>query len=264
MPRSRTRQDSAPRRGRAPLRHNLDLSTYLDELAEIRAEAQRSLGTAGERALKTLDRFLGDLARALGMPDDRPGMGDSLRHLERQPGLAQAIATEGERYRDTRNALAHNPDLMLRPEAALRVIAGVEHVIRMAAETAFDLARHRVVMVSASEPLSLARDRMLARGYNQLVVVDDRGGVIDLLTERDLVVADARHGHDHAAELPVADVITARGQRAVALLPLGASVTEAVDALRDERAGAVVLTEHGRFGEQPRGIVTRSDVLQLL
>ena len=112
----------------------LELSAYLDELTEIRVEAQQNLGSAGERALKTLDRFLSDLARSLGMQDERPGMGDSLRYLERRSGIARAIAGEADRYRDTRNALAHNPDLMLRPEAALRVIDGVERVVRMAAE----------------------------------------------------------------------------------------------------------------------------------
>jgi CBS domain-containing protein len=266
MPRQRSdnRPAHPPRHEQpAPLSHDLDLSSYLDELTEIRAEAQQHLGAAGERALKTLDRFLGDLARALGMQDERPGMGDSLRHLEHQSGTARAIAAEADRYRDTRNALAHNPELMLRPEAATRVIAGVERVIRMAAETGFDLARHRVVMVAASEPLAVARDRMLARGYNQLVVVDDRGGLLDLLTERDLVVSDARDGHGGAA-VSVAAVIAERGHPAVAVLPVSASVAEAVDALRDERVGAVVLTERGRLGEPPRGIVTRSDVLQLL
>jgi CBS domain-containing protein len=266
MPRQRldNRPASSRQLGRStPVRHDLDLSSYLDELTEIRSEAQQNLGAAGERALKTLDRFLGDLARALGMPDERPGMGDSLRHLEHQPGTARAIAAEADRYRDTRNALAHNPDLMLRPEAATRVIAGVERVIRMAAETVFDLARHRVVMVAASEPLTVARDRMLSRDYNQLVVVDDRGGLLDLLTERDLVVSDAPDGHG-GAMVSVADVITERGHAAVAVLPVSASVAEAVDALRDERVGAVVLTERGGLGEPPRGIVTRSDVLQLL
>src|SRR4029079_98437 len=111
MPRQRldNRPASSRQLGRStPVRHDLDLSSYLDELTEIRSEAQQNLGVAGERALKTLDRFLGDLARALGMQDERPGMGDSLRHLEHQSGTARAIGAEADRYRDTRNALAHN------------------------------------------------------------------------------------------------------------------------------------------------------------
>ena len=114
-------------------------------------------------------------------------------------------------------------------------------------------------MVAASEALTTARSRMLARGFNQLVVVDDHGGLRDILTERDLVLADA-NGGDATVEQAIAE----RGHLSVAPLPVDVTVEEAIDALRDERVGAVVLTDRGRLGEAPRGILTRSDVLQLL
>lgn len=244
---------------------SLDLGEYLDELAEIRVEARGNLAGAGERSLKTLDRFLATVARGYGMYDERPSMSDSLRYLSRVGGTAAAIARQADRYRDTRNALAHNPDITLRPEAANRIIEGVESIVRMAAGVADEIAHRRVVCVGTGEAAVDARDRMLSHGYNQLVVVDDSGGVIDLLTERDLVAAEARSDLDGDGNaMTVADVIGLRDYRSACILPHDASIDAVVDALRDDRIGAVVVTATGQSGEHPQGIITRGDVLKLL
>ena len=245
------------------LRHGLDLVDYLDELAEVRVEARENLAAAGERALKVLDRFLANLASAVGSDEERASMGDSIRFLQRQSGIAQEIGVQAERFRDTRNAVFHNPDIMLRPEAATRIIDGVEAIVRMAAEGVGDLARRPIATAEASEPLATARDRMLDKRYDQLVVVDDRGGVIDLLTERDIVVAEAQGDIDDPEHLlTVAEAIAARGYPAVAVVPRSSSADEAIDALRDERIAAVVITEAGVLGQRPVGIITRGDVLK--
>ncbi|MDQ4044035.1 MAG: CBS domain-containing protein [Chloroflexota bacterium] len=236
---------------------------YLDELAEVRTDAQENLAAAGEHALKVLDRFLANLAHAIGMDDERASMGDSIRFLERGSGVAREIGVQAERFRDTRNALFHNPDIMLRPEAATRIIDGVEAIVRMAAEGIGDLARRRIVTANVNEPLADARDRMLAHRYDQLVVVDERGGVVDLLTERDIVVAESQGDIDDPAhETTVADAIASRGYLAVTVLPRTSSADEAVDALRDERIAAIVITEHGTLGQHAMGIITRGDVLK--
>lgn len=245
------------------MEHRLNLVEYLDELVEARAEAENDLSAAGERALKVLDGFLGDLAHALGMEDSRASMGDSIRHLEGLTGTPSEIASQAERFRDTRNAVFHNPDIMLRPEAAQRIIDGVEKIVRMAAEGARDMARSRVVTTSETEPVSEARDRMLDHGYKQLIVVDQRGGVIDLLTERDIIVLEAASDIDDS-DLTVGEAIAQRGYPATVLLPAGSAAQEAINALRDERIRAVVLTEHGKQGERPLGIITRGDVLKAL
>jgi len=245
------------------MEHRLNLVEYIDELVEVRGAAEEDLAAAGERALKVLDGFLSDLAHALGMEDSRASMGDSIRYLEGRHGTAREIALQAERYRDTRNALFHNPDIMLRPEAAQRIIDGVEAIVRMAAEGARDMARSRVVTAEATEPVADARDRMLDHGYNQLIVVDQRGGVIDLLTERDIVVLEAEANID-GSDLTVEEAITRRGHSAVAVLPTGSAAQEAVHALRDEQVNAVVLTENGKLGERPLGIITRGDVLKSL
>jgi CBS domain-containing protein len=261
----RRRQDSEREETRVAIRHGLNLGDYLDELAEVRAESTTSLATAGERALKTLDRYLVDLAHALGMEEQRISMGDALRFLSRLPGTPMHIAAQADIYRETRNALAHNPDLMLRPEAAPRVIDGVEGIVRMASDTVHDLARRQIVTVRPDERAVDARDRMLGHGYNQLVVVNEGGGLVDLLTERDLVAAEARVDLDgNGASLTVAEAIAERGRPAVAMMSPHGSVAEAVEALRDERVGAVVITARGRLGEKPLGILTRGDVLKLL
>lgn len=247
------------------MQHGLDLVDYLDELADVRAQAGQDLAGAGERALKVLDRFLANLAHALGMPEDRVSMGDSIRFLDQLPGVPHDIAVMAERYRETRNAVVHIPDVMLRPEAATRIIEGVEVLVRMAAEGARDLSRGRIVTAITSEPLADARDRLLERRYDQLVVVDERGGVVDLLTDRDVVLIEARGDIDgDDAAMTVADAIALRGYSAIALLAKDSSAGEAVDALQDERTSAVVLTEHGRAGEKPLGIITRGDILKAL
>lgn len=258
------------RRGRrlwseGQVHHGLDLADYLDEMAELRGEAREDLVGAGEHALKVLDRFLANLASALGMTIERPGMNDSIRFLERSGNGPRQIAVHAERLRDTRNSLAHNPDLTLRPEAATRIIDAVETIIRMAAEGARDLAHGRIVTALDSEPLDDARGRLLAHRYDQLVVVDERGGVLDLLTDRDFVLVEAsQDGQDADAAFTVADAIALRGHPAVALLPVKGTTAEAVVALQDERIGAVVLTEHGTVGQRPLGIITRKDLLKTM
>lgn len=247
-----------------PFRHGLDLSSYLDELADIRGDSATNLVGAGEQALKALDRFLANLANDLGMDNDRAGLGDSIHYLQRsQMPEAREIATQAERYRDTRNALAHNPDVTLRPEAATRIIEGVEAIIRMAATGIAELSRRSIVTARTDEPLAEARDRMIAHHYAQLVVVDDNGKLIDLLTDRDIVVAEARDDIDgDGIELTVGATIGGRGYRAAGVLSRHSAASEAIDLLRDERVGAVVITENGKVGETPLGIITRGDVLK--
>ena len=247
-----------------PLRHNLDLSAYLDELADIRNESGTNLAGAGEQALKALDRFLASLASNLGMNDERASLGDSIRYLERSPMQdAREIAARAERYRDTRNALAHNPDIMLRPEAATRIIDGVEEIVRLAAIGIAEISHRAIVTTRADEPLAEARDRMLHHHYGQLVVVDSRGRLVDLLTDRDIVVAEAREDIDGDGQrLTVGEAIGLRGYRAAGVLSRHSAASEAIDLLRDERVAAVVITENGTIGEVPLGIITRGDVLK--
>jgi CBS domain-containing protein len=245
--------------------HGLDLADYLDEMADVRVDSQEDLAHAGERALKVLDRFLSNLASAIGLAAERPSMGDSIRYLEHVPGVPRQIAVQAERFRETRNALAHNPDITLRPEAATRIIDGVETIIRMAAVRVRDLARGGVVTAVESESIDDARDRLLAHHYDQLVVVNASGGLVDLLTDRDIVLVEASDDENEIDAIPiVADAIALRGHPAVAMLPVGATTAEAVAALHDERLGAVVLTEHGLLGEPPLGIITRKDLMKMM
>lgn len=247
-----------------PLRHTLDLSVYLDELADIRRDAESDLAAAGEHALKALDRFLANLASNLGMDNDRASLGDSIHYLERSPiPDAREIASVAERYRDTRNALAHNPDVTLRPEAATRIIDGVEEIVRLAATGIDEVSRRQIVTARTNEPLAEARDRMLDHHYDQLVVVDDKGKLVDLLTDRDIVVAESREDIDADGNgLTVGEAIGQRDYQAAGVLSRRSAASEAIDLLRDERIAAVVVTENGKLGEAPLGIITRGDVLK--
>jgi len=247
-----------------PFAPGLDLESYVGELEGIRSHSQQDLCSAGEQALKTLDLFLSNLAAILGFENERPGMHDSIQYLERLGGRAQSIAAQAERYRATRNALAHNPDLTLRPEAAIRIIESVEKIIRSAAQTAFEMARHPVASVSASTSASAARDRMLARRFPQLAVVDDHGKLVDLLSYRDIVAAEARREIDGNPSPPtVRQVIETRDHLAVAPVARDWGIRRVSEALADDNVVAAVVTENGRVGETPLGIITRGDILKL-
>ena len=246
-----------------PFAPGLDLDSYIGNLDEIRERSVSDLCGAGEQALKTLDLFLSNLAALHGYENERPGMHDSIQYLERLGGRAQSISAQAERYRATRNAIAHNPDLTLRPEAALRIIDGVEKIIRSAAQTAYEMARRPVASVSASALATEARDRMLAKGFPQLAVVDHRGKLVDLLTYRDIVAAEARKQINDGNSRPtVNDVIQTRDHLVVA--PVGRSwgVRQVSEALSSDEVVAAVVTENGRVGETPLGIVTRGAVLK--
>lgn len=246
-----------------PFAPGLDLDSYIGEVDDIRTRSSSDLCSAGEQALKTLDLFLSNLAAVLGFEQERSGMHDSIQFLERLGGRAQSISAQAERYRATRNALAHNPDLTLRPEAALRIIDGVEKIIRSAAQTAYEMSRRPVAAVSASTTATEARDRMLAKGFPQLAVVDDRGKLVDLLTYRDIVAAEARRELNHGKRPPtVLQVIQTRDRVAVAPVGRDWGIRRVSDALSNDEIVAAVVTENGRIGETPLGIITRGDVLK--
>ena len=254
---------SVPTSDSAGFAPGLDLDSYVSELEDIRQQSGRDLCAAGEHALKTLDLFLANLASLLGYENERPGMHDSIQYLERLGGRSQSIAAQSERYRATRNALAHNPDLTLRPEAALRIVEGVEKIVRSAAQTAFEIARRPVAAVSASSSAREARDRMLARGFPQLAVVDDAGKLVDLLTYRDIVAAEARREIDEHPMTPtVRQVIESRPYLTVAPVPRNWGISRVSESLSNDDVVAAVVTENGRIGETPLGIITRGDILK--
>lgn len=244
--------------------HGLPLGGYLDDLIEIRNQSDIDLCLAAERSLKTLDRFLSDLAVSLGMPHNLPSMGDSIRFLEQMGGLAQAIGVRAERFRNTRNALAHNPDLTLRPDAAVRILDGVEKIIRLAAGSAYDMSRRPPITVPLSALVTEARAMLLQHGVRQIVVVNQRNKLIDLITYRDIVVVESILDIDGDGDSTrVEEAISTRDERAAA--PVGRSRTyrDVVEALHDERISAAVVTENGKFGEAPLGVITRGDILRL-
>lgn len=244
--------------------NHFNVSEYLTEMESIQKRAETDLSDAGEQALKLLDGFLADFANSLGLDNDRPSMYDSIQYLEPLGGQAQSIASRGERYRGTRNALAHNADIMLRPSAATRIIASIEKLIRSAAATAFGLSNHPPTTIAMNEFARDARDEMIERGYRQLVVVDDDGKFVDVLTYRDIVAVEALREIDKNGDgTLVGDLVGRRDFRAAVPVARSASVGEVADALSDQRYVAAVVTENGEFGETPLGVITRGDILRI-
>lgn len=254
--RSRGRSARATQRA-----HGLDLTDYLDKLNELRAHSVADSSAAGEQALKLLDRILADFATALGLPEQNPSMGDSLHYLEQLDGLPRRLAGQAEPLRNTRNALAHNPDIMLRPEAGGRIIESVERIVRMSAETALHLAHRPLDTIRTDTTIAEARQRLLELGHRQLIAVDAQRRLVDLLTYRDVVAIEGAPG-SNGVDVTVGEALKSRDYCAAAAVPRDISIAEVADILIDERISAAVVTEHGRLGERPLGIITRGDLLR--
>jgi CBS domain-containing protein len=195
------------------------------------------------------------------MEFDRPSMGDSLHYLNQLGGVPESMAAHADRLRGTRNALAHNPDLMLRPDAGGRIIESVERIVRMAAETAYHLAHRPLETIRTDATIAEARERLLALGHRQLIAVDEHRRLVDLLTYRDIVAVEGAPGTD-GSDVTVEDAVKSRDYCAAAAVPRNVSIAEVADILVDERISAAIVTEHGRIGERPLGIITRGDLLR--
>ena len=179
--------------------------------------------------------------------------------------MPAAIARQADRYRDTRNALAHNPDIALRPEAAPGSSTGLRASCAWRPARPTRSLATASICVATTELAVVARDTMLAHRYNQLVVVDARGGVVDLLTERDLVAAEAPPTWTATATpSPSPTPSPNAGTSPPHCYRATPQSTTSWHALRDEAIVAAVVTEHGQAGERPLGIITRGDVLKLL
>ncbi|MBK8182058.1 MAG: CBS domain-containing protein [Candidatus Competibacteraceae bacterium] len=135
-----------------------------------------------------------------------------------------------------------------------------------------DLSRVTAITVERSTPLDTGLDRMIKRGVRILFVCDSDGGIIGLLTSRDISSDKANRilnktGGDREG-LVVADVMTIRPKLDVLLMEdiLRARVGDIIVTLRHvDRQHALVLDRDPEIGKQAvRGIFSLSQIgLQL-
>jgi CBS domain-containing protein len=110
--------------------------------------------------------------------------------------------------------------------------------------------------------LVAARELMLAKGLGQLPVFKNGRQLLGLLTERDIVVAEAgaEHSSGRIDGLHVADALSDDARERVALIAADAGRDDVLAALRRSGVQALIVTHDGRPG-RVLGIITAADLL---
>lgn len=107
-----------------------------------------------------------------------------------------------------------------------------------------------------------AAARMTELGVRHLPVVDERGALVGMLSDRDLRTSigdpvEALRGRRDESESRVSDVMTRDPLR----VELGTSIAEIAAMLTDDRIGAVPVVDEG---DRPVGIISYVDLLRFL
>jgi CBS domain-containing protein len=236
--------------------------SFAQRLAALRALLPGDPAGAGDQALKLLEEYLERLAQGCGFRGEA-GMGRYVQFLRGRDALPGATLDRAEGYTQARNCLAHTYGLQPTPALAAEVLDFVAELLKQGAVTAGEVMTRDVRTVGAGEPLAKARDLMLREGYGRLPVLRDGGGIVGLLTERDVVLAQSlaeRTGRTLAG-LTVGEALPEDAVERLALAAPEASLEEVTALLRRTGVVACLVTPHGRREERPVGIITHADLL---
>jgi CBS domain-containing protein len=234
-------------------------------LAALRASLEEDPASAGDQALKLIEEYLETMARGYGYRDDG-SMGRYamfLRGHNRDGGVPDDLLDRIDGYTQVRNCLAHTYGLQTSPALAAELLGFVEQLLKLDAATAARLMTRDVQVIRDTERLTRARDLMLRSGYGRLPVVGEAGGLVGLLTERDIVAAQAlaeRAGRGLGA-LTVAEALPEDAVERIALVRPDASRDEVAELLRRRGVIACLVTATGSADEPPIGIITHADLL---
>ena len=114
--------------------------------------------------------------------------------------------------------------------------------------TVSDLMTTQLITINASEPLKEARVDMQIGVIRHLPVVDDRGRLVGVVSDRDLLASKRAQ---RVADVMTRDVITTRPD---------ASAVEAASAMLDNKISSVLVVDDTM---QLVGMVTQTDYLEL-
>lgn len=235
---------------------------FAKRLAHLRALLGSDPPAAGDQGLKLLEEYLEYLALDTGYRNDTGSIGRYASWLRKRGPLSDAILDRVETYAQIRNCLAHSYGLQTSPALAAEIVDFLAAVIHQETATAAQMMSGQVRAIDESAPLREARDVMLRAGFSRLPVLRS-GSVVGLLTERDLVAAEAageRKGRGTEG-LSVGAALPPNARRRVALVAATASYDVVVEALRRPGVEALIVTSDGRRGQKPLGIITHADVL---
>lgn len=240
-------------------------SGYAQRLAHLRVLLTTDFADAGDQALKLLESYLEELARNAGFGDGTGGMGRYVAYLRSHELLNQDLLGRAETYTQARNCLAHTYGLQTTPALAEEVISFIGTLLRQAATTAARIMSSHLHSIDHHKPLTAARDLMLREGLGRLPVLRDGHTLVGLLTERDIVVAeaDAERRGGSIEGVKVQDALPADSRQRLATIGADASYEAVVDALRTPGVQALLVTRDGG-ANRPLGIITHADLLYRL
>lgn len=121
---------------------------------------------------------------------------------------------------------------------------------------------HRGVFVCRPDtPASEIAEVMAARDISALVVVDDRGHAVGVISETDLASAAAAPGRD---QLPRWQGLVAEDLMSSPVISIRADalIEEAARLIREQKIRRVVVTEPEGDRERPVGVLSVSDLLR--
>lgn len=231
----------------------------LGDLRELLAADPQA---AGDQALKVLEEYLEQLAHDAGYRGEG-SMGRYGMFLRGRGPFDEAHLNQIEGYTQVRNCLAHTYGLQVSAALAEEVIDFLADLLGQTTLAAINLMSREVQIVAAAAPLHQARDTMLKGGYSRLPVLRGGDGVIGLLTERDIVAAQAQaEAHKQPFNtLHVVDALPPDAAARVVFLPTDAGLDLVTAALRRAEVLACLITSDGTARGRVLGIVTHADLL---
>jgi CBS domain-containing protein len=234
---------------------------FARRLAALREMRATDPGDAGDQALKLIEEYLQDMAQGYGYRGD-----GSLRRyaqwLRGKNGLTDELADRVEIFTEARNCLAHTYGLQTTPAFADELLEFAAVLMKQSAVTAGQLMTRGVRTVSAQESLRRVRDLIVNEGFGRLPVLDG-GRLAGLLTERDVVIAQAQAERSGVSlkSLTTADALPPDALDRVAVVSPDASRDEVIERLRRSGVVACLVTPSGSPHESPVGIITHADLL---
>lgn len=242
---------------------------FARRLADLRATLQADPAATGDQGLKLLEEYLEYLALECGYRDGRGSIGRYVSWLRRHGPLSAELLDRADGYAEVRNCLAHSYGLQTSPALAAEIVEFLAGLLHQELATAAQMMSSNLRTIGADEPLRAARDLMLRVGFGRLPVLRD-GVVVGLLTERDIVAAEAQaeRGSGLIDQLTVAAALPHKpqkgGQRRFLVVAARAPYDEVLSALRRPGVEALIVTADGRASQRPVGIITHADVLYRL
>jgi predicted transcriptional regulator len=239
---------------------------FSGRLAALRVLVEDDPAAAGDQALKLLEEYLESLARSYGYRDDG-SMGRYAMFLRGRSkdggGVPDDLLDRLESYTQVRNCLAHTYGLQTSPALAAELLGFVEQLLKHDATTAAQLMTRDVRSIHASERLVRARDLMLKDGYGRLPVLGEAGEIAGLLTERDIVAAQAlaERTSRSLGTLTVAEALPDDAAARIALVAPDTARDIVADLLRHPGVIACLVTSAGQPHAPPIGIITHADLL---